>query len=289
MAVDISGIESSRAGIDRPVYVPVPEEVVSNQVQQEIQQILKRDVTAAEVVAFLAGQSSRLQSLQSPTPIKALSAEIPPPHEDVILKQDPTVQVTSIEMQSLEEFAMRVTSESGGAGEFINGADSILDNLHAQYGDPNLAEGEGLSGGIFDWLMVGEISKEAGEIDRRWQKTIAALLKGKGDVITLLMALGEYMTDKYGRAMTEAFKMYSAKQEAHQNFVAGLGLEKGPLGATDMFKAQQEQQAFMMDSQMSQMVIQDNKRQLDSAQNLIKSTASSVHQTLQEILRHIGR
>jgi hypothetical protein len=261
-------------------------------VQQEIQQILKGDVTATDMLAYLSQQSVRLAELQQRPAIKTMSAEIPPPPADESLwgDADPTMRVTDVEMETLEQYSqqlMGIAAEGGDASsDFISAADSVLDRLKQEYGDPQL--GSDMSGGIWDWMMAGEVSREAQETEEKWRQLISSLLANpKAGVEEVLMALGEYLTEKYGKGLTEAFKTFHAKQVAYEENMAKLDLAEGTPGAANMLKAQQEMQQYGMDTQMGMQTIQMFRQDIDRVQNYIKSTATAVHTTLSRMIQNI--
>ncbi len=294
MAVDMQGLQGNRPNVDTTAPTPASDAVVSDQLRHEIKQLLGKEVTAHEMLSYMSRQSSRLNELQVRTPVKAASGEMPPPPAELFEENDPTMEVTSIEEQNLEAFSehlMQVASEGGDSGsDFINAADGILDKLREQFGDAGpTGSDDGTTGGIFDWMMVGEVSREAQEVDERWRDTINKLVSNKNvDAVTVLLALGEYMTDKYGHGLKEAFKLFHSRQEGHEKFVAGLDLQDGqPLDATQAFKAQQEQQAYMMDSQMGMQTIQTYRQQLDKAQNMVNSEVGAIHTGRQSIIRNV--
>jgi len=150
-------------------------------------------------------------------------------------------------------------------------------------------ESEAEGGNIMDWFISTEISKEASEIDEKWQATMQSIVKGgKADAVTILLLMGEYMTEKYGAGLKKAIRAFGDRVEGHEKFVAELNLGEGTeLSATEMMQANQEQQANMMDSQMAVQTIQSIKQAIDKFQNLTKSQVDAVHSGLRDILRNV--
>ncbi len=294
MAIDMPGMQTGASDVRTQTPPVVTEGLLSGQVAQEIRQLLKTDVTATDMLAYLSQQATRLADLQSPPSIKAMSADIPPPPEDSPLwnESDPSMQVSDVELQALDEFTQQmagIASEGGDANDaWLNGADSILDKLKEQYGDPQMAIGDGeMTGGIWDWMMTGEVSREAAEVDDRWRTLIQSLLADpKASAVDVLMAMGQYLTEKNGKGLTEAFKLFHNKEVAYQENMAELGLGEKALNPTEMMQAQEEMRQFGMDSQMGMQVIQQFRQDIDRTQNYVKSSATAVHQTLRAMIQN---
>jgi hypothetical protein len=168
------------------------------------------------------------------------------------------------------------------------------EQLEQQFGPvPGSGDGEaeGMGGlDIFSTALGMEITKEEQEIRKKWAEVIRKLVASGGcDATTLLMVMTESVTDIKGRQLAEALKMCSVRQEAHQKFLAESGFAEGGASKSgaELFQAQAEQQSFMMDTQMAIQAIQSIKKDIDSFQNLAKSSAGAIHMTLQSMIRNI--
>jgi len=259
---------------------------------------LPKEIQPNQILAFLKQQSRRLDDLQSRPAVKTASAAIPPPAEAFANIPD-QVNMSPEELTALQELAAQTNQrEAGGMGAQSEGADaappleqtadSVLDQLRKKYG-PVDVESDAVGGDIMDWFVSMEISKEASEVDEKWQATMQSIVKGgKVDAVTVLLLIGEYMTEKYGVGLKKSIRAFGDRVEAHEKFVAELNLGEGTeLSATDMMKANQEQQAHMMDSQMAIQTIQSIKQAIDKFQNLTKSQVDAVHSGLKDILRNV--
>ncbi len=295
MAVDLNSMQTNRQGLDSGVQAPVTEGVVSSQVRQEVEKVLGAKVTDSEMMAYMASQSTSLLELQSRPPVKAAAGELPPPPPETDADlQPPEFYVSEEEVQVLRDYAnelMTLSSEGGDAGgEWANGVNNVLKDLEAQFG-PTSGGGKGeWDGSIFDWMMVGELSRESQEKEQEWKDLFARLASGKNvDETTILLAMGEYVTDKYGTAMADTIKQFASKQQAHQEYVASLELDKGIApSASEMMLRQNEMSTAMQDQQVGFQTLQALNNDIKSVQNLVKSQLSSIHMTRQGMIRNIA-
>ncbi len=253
---------------------------------------LPEHVTDQQVVSFLSLQSSRLISLQSTEPPYSLDAAVPPPPSD-LFQQSAENELPDVELQALEEFVadmkggkMGAASTSDDYNNFRNTMENILPELRKKAPPRDLVGMEEGGGAVAQWLNM-QISALSEEREKEWATLLDKLRTDpKAGIDTYLLALGYYMTESKGAQLSKAFKMFHQSTALHEEKLASLQLDQGA-SAGDMFDAQTENQAYMIDTQMAMQTMQSLRQDMDKVQLQVQSTVRSVHQTLSDIRRNI--
>lgn len=295
----MSAMEIGQTGIGkgeiRPSVVP-GELTLTEETLRRLE--LPSEVRPEQVINFLKQQSAKLNEIQYRPPLKAATADIPAP--DMAMQEaTDTVPLSDQEYEALQMFAQDVNRryhEGGmgaqgtdGEGDITETMGSVIEYLRNKYGEVDVGGSGGQSGDIIDWFLMSEIGNEASETDEKWQEIMAQLTKGgNASPEAIIMAMAEYFTDKYGSVLRKAIRTFSDRVEAHEKFVADLGLTEGStLSATELQQASAEQQANMMDSQMAMQTIQGLKQNIDKVQNLSKSELDAYHTGQREVIRNV--
>lgn len=295
----MSAMEIGQTGIGkgevRPSLVP-GELTLTEEALRRLE--LPSEVRPEQVINFLKQQSAKLNEIQYRPPLKAATADIPSP-DTAMSEATDTVPLSDQEYEAIQMFAQSVNrrysgdgmgaQSTDGEGDITDSMGNVIEYLRNKYGEVDVRNSDGQSGDVIDWLLMTEIGNEASEADEKWQEIMAQLTKGgKASPEAIIMAMAEYFTEKYGSVLRKAIRTFSDRVEAHEKFVADLGLTEGStLSATELQRASAEQQANMMDSQMAVNTIRELKERIDKIQSLSKSELDAYHTGQREVIRNV--
>jgi len=279
MALEIQSTSMGKAGTRpagiAPADMTLPEEVLAN-----LQ--LPEDITPQQVIDFLSLQSSRLQAIESSQRHYSDYALVPPPSQKGMKTAD--VEINEEQLQSIEELVQELASEgkmgaqAGDTDAFRETSQKVLEELRKRQTTDVFGDG----------LLDGMISQEADEIDRRYEELIQGLIANKNvDVATVLVAIGHYLSEKYGTKLQESVMQFHAGQEAYQKQLAAMDLGKpGGLSPTEMLQAQWLQGDKVVDNQMGMQQMQFFLQELQKSQTTVKSFLESEHRTRASIIQN---